>query len=193
MTQRSIVFSIEAEYRRYRSLAEAAMAQLSEPELSTPGPNDGNSVAVIAWHVAGNLASRFTDFLTTDGEKPWRNREQEFASRSPTREELREHWDRGWAILFESLAGLSDDDLDRIVTIRRAEHKVYAALYRSLAHASYHVGQIVYLAKSRRGHEWQFLSIPPGGSDAYNENPDIDRPEAHVSKIADTWAKPDRS
>lgn len=193
MTQRSVISSIEAEYRRYRALAEAAMAQLGEPELSTPGPNDGNSVAVIAWHIAGNLASRFTDFLTTDGEKPWRDREQEFAHRSPTREELQTFWEEGWAILFHSLSGLSDEHLEQNVIIRRAPHTVHAALHRSLAHASYHVGQIVYLAKSLRGNEWQYLSVPPGGSAAYNENPDIDHPAAHVSRIADLVAGRDRS
>ncbi len=115
---RHIIGSIEAEYQRYKALGEGAIAQLDEAELSTPGPNAGNSVAVIVWHLSGNLASRFTDFLTSDGEKPWRHREEEFAARTVTREELMDKWRQGWTVLFEAVAGLTDDRLEQQVTIR---------------------------------------------------------------------------
>src|SRR5215217_9259195 len=106
-----IVNSIRAEYLRYKALAEAAIEQLNDHELSVPGPNTGNSIAVICWHVAGNLRSRFTDFLTSDGEKPWRRREEEFAARTVTRAELREKWDSGWDALLGALATLDDAQL----------------------------------------------------------------------------------
>jgi hypothetical protein len=164
---REILGSIEAEYRRYKALAEGAFAQLSDAELSEPGPNGGNSIAIIARHMAGNFASRFTDFLTSDGEKPWRRREEEFASTGPGRQQLLEHWESGWRILFDSLSALTDADLEKTVTIRGEKHSVHQALHRSLAHASYHVGQIVYAAKGLRGPAWTYLSIPPSQSDVF--------------------------
>ena len=180
---RHIIGSIEAEYQRYMALGERAIAQLDEAELSTPGPNAGNSVAVIVWHLSGNLASRFTDFLTSDGEKSWRHREEEFAARTVTREELMDKWRQGWTVLFEAVAGLTDDRLEQQVTIRGQPLAVHDALHRSLAHASYHVGQIVYLAKSLRKDEWRYLSIPPGGSAAYNQAPTLERPETHADQL----------
>lgn len=180
---KTVLESIEAEYRRYKSLADAAMAQLDEIELMKPGPNGGNSVAVISWHIAGNLASRFTDFLTTDGEKPWRNREDEFASRTPTRQELTDHWERGWDTLLGELSGLTDDHLEQTVRIRGTKLQVNEALHRSLGHASYHVGQMVYLAKALKGEKWLYLSIPPGESESYNQNPTLERAEGHTSRL----------
>jgi len=183
---KTILISIGAEYRRYKTLADAAMFQVSEAELSQAGPGDGNSIAVLAWHVAGNLASRFTDFLTTDGEKPWRDREAEFAVRTPTHEELSAHWERGWAVLFDSLSRLSDGQLQDTVVIRGTELRVHEALHRSLTHTSYHVGQLVYQARALRGADWESLSIPPGGSEAYNRNPTSELPEAHTSRLKDS-------
>ena len=165
---RIIVSSIEGEYRRYKRLGEGAFAQLNDELLCQVGPSGGLSVATIAWHISGNLASRFADFLTTDGEKPWRNRESEFEGRRVNSGELLAKWEVGWKALLAALEGLSDADLSRIVTIRGQEHSVLEALHRSLAHTSYHVGQIVYVGKSLRGSDWQSLSIPPGQSDAYN-------------------------
>lgn len=184
-----ILNSIQAEYRRYKALADSAMAQLSETELGEPGPSHGNSVAVVAWHIAGNLASRFTDFLESDGEKPWRNREDEFSPRTPTREELLTHWERGWQVLFESLSRLTDEQLGQNVVIRGTHLQVHEALHRSLAHTSYHVGQIVYLAKVLRGTDWKYLSIPPGRSEAYNRNPAGERADAHTSRLTDAREK----
>ena len=120
-----------------------------------PGPGGGNSILVICWHVAGNLRSRFTDFLTSDGEKPWRNREEEFQDRAATRAELLAHWEMGWSALLDALAGLTDSDLARTVTIRGQPLRVHEALLRSLAHVSYHVGQVVYAARALRGGAWR--------------------------------------
>jgi uncharacterized damage-inducible protein DinB len=179
----SIVASVQAEYLRYKALAEAAVSQLSEPELAAPGSGGGNSVAVICWHLAGNLHSRFTDFLTTDGEKPSRRRDEEFQPRAVGRAELLAHWDRGWTALLETLNALTDDDLGRTVTIRGQGLTVNEALHRSLAHASYHVGQIVYVARGLRGETWRFLSIPPGQSDRYNAQPTLEKPGAHAASV----------
>ena len=168
---RQIIESITGEYRRYKGLAEGAVRQLDEAQLVEPGSNGGNSIATICWHVGGNLRSRFTDFLTSDGEKPWRRREEEFSARAVTHAELLEHWELGWNTLFATLAGLSDADLGRTVTIRDRPLRVDEALHRSLAHTSYHVGQVVYAARALRGPSWTFLSIPPGQSEAWLTQP----------------------
>jgi hypothetical protein len=168
---RAIVDAIGGEYERYRRLGAAVIDQLDDDQLcSAPGP-ESNSVATIVWHVSGNLRSRFTDFLTTDGEKPWRTREEEFARRSVSGEEVRTEWDRGWEVLFTALGGLDDGDLARTVTIRGVELSVVRALQRSLAHTAYHVGQMVFAGKALKGEGWTYLSIPPGGTAAYNRRP----------------------
>jgi hypothetical protein len=179
----AIVRSITAEYLRYKALAEGALSQLSDTELTTSGAGDANAVVVICWHIAGNLRSRFTDFLTSDGEKPWRQREEEFRPRASTRAELLAHWERGWGVLLETLAGLDDGQLDETATIRGQPLRVYEALHRSLAHVSYHVGQVVYVARGLRGDRWRFLSIPPGQSEAYNTQPTLEKPEAHTATL----------
>ena len=179
----SVLQSIDSEYRRYKALAEAALEQVPEPALSEPGPSGGNSLAVICWHVAGNLQSRFTDFLTTDGEKPWRRREEEFAARSVSREDLAAKWSQGWNALLSTLATLTDADLSKSITIRGQALAVHEALHRSLAHTSYHVGQIVYVAHAIRGREWRYLSIPPGASEAYNANPTGETAATHAKRL----------
>ena len=179
-----LVESIRGEYLRYKALAEAAMDQLDDAQLSQAGPSGGNSIAVICWHVAGNLRSRFTEFLTSDGEKPWRQREEEFAARTVTRAELQAKWSAGWEALLGALASMSDEQLEQTVTIPGQPLRVHEALHRSLSHASYHVGQIVYLAKALRGVDWRYLSIPPGKSDAYNQAPTKDKPSAHSEALS---------
>ena len=179
----SVLDSIRAEYQRYQVLAERALDQVSDEALNTPGPGAGNSLTTIVWHVAGNLRSRFTAFLTEDGEKPWRDREGEFAPRSVSRETLRTEWLAGWAVLHDALAPLTDGDLHRTVTIRGQSLAVHDALHRSLAHVSYHVGQIVYLAHAHRGAGWTYLSIPPGGTAAYNAAPTHESPGAHAERL----------
>jgi uncharacterized damage-inducible protein DinB len=179
---RDTITAIQAEYLRYKSLAEAALAQLDEPQLSAHAAGQ-NSIATICWHVAGNLRSRFTDFLTSDGEKPWRDREDEFAPRNVSRAELLEHWERGWSALFTALEGLSDSDLTSTVTIRAQPLSVREALFRSLAHAAYHVGQVVYVAHALRGDGWKYLSIAPGKSAEYNAAPGSEKPAAHAERL----------
>lgn len=185
----SIIESIRAEYLRYKALAEAAIRQLGEAELSVQGPNGGNSIAVVCWHLAGNLQSRFTDFLTSDGEKPWRERDEEFRARTVTRAELLSKWDQGWEVLLGTLANLSDEQLQRTVVIRGQSLQVHEALHRSVAHLSYHVGQIVYLAKSLRGADWTYLSIPPGQSATYNKAPILERPASHEAALSERIAR----
>ncbi len=179
-----ITGSIRAEFLRYKALAEGAIAQLRDDELGRADPAVDNSVAVLVTHVSGNLASRFTDFLTSDGEKPWRERENEFAPHQPTRYALLSAWDRGWRILIDTLDALEDADLGRTVTIRGTPFTVHAALHRALAHTSYHVGQIVWIAKHVRGPDWRWLSIPPGQTEAYNRMPAYERPDAHAERLA---------
>jgi uncharacterized damage-inducible protein DinB len=180
----TIVQSIKAEYLRYKTLAEGAIDQLEDDDLSREGPNGGNSIAVICWHVSGNLKSRFTDFLTSDGEKPWRQREEEFRARTVSRTELQQKWEDGWKALLDALSGLTDDDLKKTVTIRQQPLLVQEALHRSLSHISYHVGQIVYVAKGFRAAEWNYLSIAPGQSDSYNKAPKYDKPAAQQAMVA---------
>ncbi len=172
---RTVIASIEAEYRRYKALGEGAMRQLNDAELTRTPETESNSIATIVWHIAGNLESRFTDFLTSDGEKPWRNREDEFAPRETTAGEVTGKWERGWQILFGALETVTDDHLPQQVTIRGQGLTVLEALHRSLAHTSYHVGQIVYAAKWMRSSAWTSLSIPRGGSAAYNASPTRER------------------
>jgi uncharacterized damage-inducible protein DinB len=168
---REILSSIEGEWRRYKTLGEGAIRQLQDNEFARSGPGGGNSIAVIVWHVAGNQRSRFTDFLTADGEKAWRDRDSEFESReSVTHAELLEKWNDGWTALFDAIEPLNDEDLSRTVTIRGEKFLVHEALLRLVAHTSYHVGQIVYLAKEFRGSEWDCLSIPLGKSAEFNRN-----------------------
>lgn len=178
-----IVSSIQAEYLRYKGLAEGAIAQVSDAGLVAPGPGGGNSIAVLCWHLAGNFRSRFTDFLTSDGEKPWRGREEEFTRRAVAREELLAHWEGGWAVLLDTLGRLTDADLEREVTIRGQPLRVVEALHRSLAHASYHVGQIVYQARGLKAADWRWLSIPPGQSEQYNARPAMEKAAAHADSM----------
>lgn len=173
---RAIVASVEGEFRRYKALAEGAIGQLHEGELSRSASANDNSVAVIVWHISGNLVSRFTEFLTSDGEKPWRHRDEEFVPRQVTRAELLEKWERGWSVLFATFGALTDAHLPQVVHIRRQPLQVVEALHRSLAHVSYHVGQIVLVAKTARGDTWRSLSIPLGQSERYNQAPGKDRP-----------------
>ena len=181
---RDIVESIRGEFVRYKALAEAAIAQLTDGEL-TDARYGGNSTAVICWHVSGNLRSRFTDFLTTDGEKPWRQRDEEFAARIVTRTELLTKWEQGWDVLFRALSELSDAQLGETVTIRGVPVRAHEALHRALAHVASHAGQIVLIAKATRGGDWKYLSIPPGQSDAYNQNPIGERAASHAQTLTE--------
>lgn len=163
-----VISAAVAEFQRYRSLADRAVAQLSDEQLRAALHPETNSVAVIRQHIAGNLLSRWTDFLTTDGEKPGRRRDDEFVDRGAPREELDEHWERGWRQLFQALSELTDADLARTVLIRAEPHTVALAIQRGLAHVAYHVGQIVMIARQLVGDAWQVLTIPRGASEQFN-------------------------
>jgi hypothetical protein len=155
--------------RGHKRLADNAMTQLNDQQFfAAPDPED-NSVAIIVKHVAGNLRSRFTDFLHSDGEKPDRNRDQEFElTKDATREQIMGWWEQHWQLLFETINSLHPDDLERTVTIRAQPHSVLQALNRAMSHLAYHTGQIVWLAKHWKGAEWQSLSIPKGQSEQVN-------------------------
>ena len=180
---RTLLPLIEAEFARYQLLGERALRQVRPEELHAR-TEQGNSVAVIVWHVAGNLESKFTELLTTDGEKPWRNRDSEFEPRDASPAEVAEKWERGGQVLLAALAELTDDDLAAPITIRGVPFRVDEALLRSLAHLAYHVGQIVLLAKSFRGDDWEYLSIPPGQSEAYNANPVLEKSSMYAENVA---------
>jgi hypothetical protein len=154
-------------FRYYKKLAERAMAQSPDEGLFTTPDAESNSIAIIVKHMAGNMRSRWTDFLTTDGEKPDRNRDTEFEEPPKTRAALLELWERGWKYLFDALEPLTDEDLARTVTIRTEPHSVMQAINRQIAHYAHHVGQIVFLAKhltARATGKWESLSVPRGQS-----------------------------
>ena len=155
-------------FRYYKKLAERAMAQVSEEQLFTTLDAEANSIAIVVKHMAGNMRSRWTDFLTSDGEKPTRNRDGEFVDPAPTRAELMADWEDGWARVFSALEPLTDDDLDRTVTIRGEAHSVMQAINRQVAHYPHHIGQIVLLAKHFAGDRWQSLSVPRNQSADFN-------------------------
>ena len=163
------------EFARYRRLAEGALDQVPEEALGRELGADGNSIAILVGHLAGNLRSRFTDFLTSDGEKSWRERDREFLDPGLARAELMERWSEAWAVLESTLEALGEADLERRVVIRGTELSVAEALARSSCHVAYHVGQLVLLARHAVGADWRSLSIPKGGSQAYNRNPTLER------------------
>lgn len=160
---------VRRQFRGNKRLAESAMAQLKDDEFFVMLDSESNSVAVIVKHLAGNMRSRFVEFLTSDGEKPDRHRDQEFEiGLATTRNEVMRWWDAGWGHLFTALEALTPDDVMKAVTIRGEPHTVLQALNRQLAHYAYHIGQIVFLAKHLRAEEWKTLSVPRGKSEEFN-------------------------
>ncbi len=157
-----------AVFRQYKKLAERAMEQVTDEQLFIAIDAEANSIAIIVKHMVGNMRSRWTDFLTTDGEKPNRNRDSEFAEPPATRAALMAEWENGWSCVFSALEPLSDEDLGRTITIRGEAHSVMQAINRQLAHYPLHVGQIVLLAKHFAGDRWQSLSIPRNRSAEFN-------------------------
>lgn len=152
-----------------KRLADRAVIQVPDDKLHVALDENTNSIAVIMKHVAGNLTSRWTDFLTTDGEKPSRNRDDEFVDTFKSRTEILDCWERGWACLFGSVKSLTPPDLEKTVLIRGEPHSVPLALERSLGHTCYHIGQIVQVARIHAGDKWQTLTIPRGGSEQFNQ------------------------
>ena len=166
---RAMIDGTIGSFRSNKGWADKAIAQLSDDKLHMALDSNTNSIAVIMKHVAGNLLSRWTDFLTTDGEKPWRNRDDEFVDTFHSRDELIACWDSGWQRLFDVLSSLSPDDLAKTVTIRGEPHSVPLAIQRSLAHTAYHVGQIILIARLLAGDHWTTITIPRGASGKFNQ------------------------
>jgi hypothetical protein len=155
-------------FRYYKKLAEGAMEQVTDDQLFAILDPEMNSIAIIAKHMAGNMRSRWTDFLTSDGEKPNRNRDSEFLEPPTTRAAVIAMWNQGWEVLFQALEPLSDADLERSVSIRSEPHSVMQAIQRQIAHYSYHCGQIVFLAKHWKAGDWKSLSVPRNRSEEFN-------------------------
>jgi hypothetical protein len=156
-------------FRQYKGLAERAMAQVTDEQLFAVLDNEMNSIAVIVKHMTGNMRSRWTDFLTSDGEKPTRDRDSEFVDPPASRESLLKVWEEGWQLLFGALEPLAEQDLQQRVTIRGEAHSVMQAINRQVAHYAYHCGQIVLLAKHFNSEKWQSLSVPRGQSGKFNQ------------------------
>lgn len=160
------------EFRRLKGLADRAMAQVSDEEFITPLGDTDNSIAILVKHMSGNMHSRWRDFLTSDGEKPDRARDREFVLEAEdTQQHLLGRWESGWELLFDTLAPLGSDDLERTVTIRGEPFTVLQAINRQLTHNAYHVGQIVYAARHFAGEGWTSLSVPKGKSEEFNREP----------------------
>jgi hypothetical protein len=164
----SYLESIKKQFLYYKTLGEKAMDQLEPEQLFVSINEDTNSIATIVKHLSGNMLSRWTDFMTSDGEKEWRNRDAEFEATIKTKEELLNVWNQGWDCFFEALNGLKSEQLSTIIYIRNEGHTVIEAINRQLAHYPYHVGQIVFYAKMLKQSEWTSLSIAKNKSNSYN-------------------------
>jgi hypothetical protein len=172
---------VRRQFRGHKRLAEGAIAQLRDEELFTALDPESNSIAILVKHLAGNMRSRFTDFLTTDGEKPDRNRDQEFEMNSaPTRTDVMRWWEEGWARVFATIEALKPEDVMRTVTIRGEPHTVLQAINRQIAHYAQHTGQIVFLAKHLRSSEWKTLSVPRGKSREFTAQKNAQKYEKDV-------------
>lgn len=177
--------SATRQFKMYKGLGEKAMAQMNDEALIEMANEDSNSVAIIVKHLWGNMLSRWTDFLTTDGEKPWRQRDAEFDNDVKTREDIMRKWEEGWQCLFAALESITDEDLERIIYIRNEGHTILEAINRQIAHYAYHVGQIVYIAKLYSNHNWKTLSIARNASAQYNEGKFSQ--EKGVRHFTDEW------
>ena len=160
--------SVKKLFLYYKKIGEEAMQQLSEEELFWQYNEESNSIAIIVRHIAGNMLSRFTDFLISDGEKPWRNRDEEFRNGFKSKEELFTKWEEGWSCLFNAVDTLTENDLSAVIFIRNEKHTVTEALNRQLAHYPYHVGQIIFIAKMAKNADWKTLSIARNKSADFN-------------------------
>lgn len=183
----SYLGSIRKQFAYYRQLGERAMAQLDEEQLNFLSDPEANSVATIVQHLSGNMLSRFTDFRSSDGEKEWRQREAEFDNSPRSRVEIQTAWEKGWACLGKVLTDLTEDDLEELVYIRNQGHTIIEALNRQAAHYAYHIGQIVLLARQLKGTAFTSLSIPRGGSAAYNAKKFAQ--EKQRGHFSDEWLK----
>ena len=160
--------SVKKQFLYYKTLGEKAMEQIQPEQLFVSVNEDTNSIATIVKHLSGNMLSRWTDFLTTDGEKEWRNRDGEFENNLQTKEAVMTLWDKGWNCFFDALDSIQPEQLSTIIYIRNEGHTVVEAINRQLAHYPYHIGQIVFYAKQLKTSEWESLSIPKNKSNSYN-------------------------
>ncbi|GAB3511890.1 DUF1572 domain-containing protein [Spirosoma knui] len=179
--------SVISQFEYYKWLGEKTLDQLPDDALFWQYNEQSNSVAILIKHLWGNMLSRWTDFLTTDGEKEWRDREDEFTSDSQSRNELLQKWDEGWRVLLETLQSLREEDLTRIIYIRNQGHSVVEAINRQLAHYAYHIGQLVFLGKMLTK-DWTSLSIPKGASSQFNA--DKFALPKHREYFTDAYLKP---
>lgn len=168
-TAQNYLESVIQQFNYYKSVGERTLDQLTDEQLFWQYNEESNSVAMIIQHLSGNMLSRFTDFMTSDGEKDWRNRDTEFEAAVNSRDALLAKWNDGWRCLFDAISPLTEQDLDKIVKIRAEEHTVAEAINRQLAHYPYHIGQIVYIGKMLTGDNWKSLTIPRGKSGAFND------------------------
>lgn len=165
----SYLTSIIKQFEYYKSLGEKTFSQITNTDIHWQYNSESNSIAIITKHLVGNMLSRWTNFLTEDGEKTWRERDQEFEDTYFNKEEMLKAWEKGWTCLFDALTTITNSQLEQIVYIRNQGHTVTEAINRQLAHYAYHVGQIVFLGKMIQGENWQSLSIPKGKSANYNQ------------------------
>jgi hypothetical protein len=172
--------SAKKEFGYYKLLGEKTFSQLTDEQLFIEANSESNSIATIVKHLRGNILSRWTDFLTTDGEKEWRKRDEEFENDISTREELLQKWQEGWSCLFKALDSISDDDLSRVIYIRNQGHTILEAINRQLSHYPYHIGQIVFIGKMLSDKNWNSLSIPKGGSKEYNRDK-FSKPKTNIN------------
>lgn len=157
------------QFEYYKVMAEKTFEQLQDPELFWQYDDESNSIAILANHLAGNMISRWTNFLTADGEKEWRNRDQEFEPVIKAREEMLSAWEKGWACLFDAINTVDESNFDAKIYIRNEEHSIIKAMNRQLTHCAYHVGQIVFIAKMIRSGDWETLTIPKGKTAEFNK------------------------
>jgi len=162
--------SVEKQFKYYKMLGEKTIQQCSDEMLFDHLGEGSNSIAIIVNHIGGNMLSRWTDFLVADGEKSWRNRDQEFAEVITTREELIQRWESGWSCLFTAIESINEENINTEIFIRNQGHTVVEAINRQMCHYSYHIGQIVLIGKAALGNDWVSLSISKGKSEAYNAN-----------------------
>lgn len=160
-------------FQYYKELGDKTFAQLSDEQMFWQFNEESNSIAIIVKHVAGNMLSRWTNFLTEDGEKDWRKRDSEFENSFSTKEEVIAFWEKGWICLFEALNQINDENIDATIYIRKEPHSVLDAVLRQLAHYPYHIGQMVYIAKMLKNNDWKSLSIPRNKSNDFNKEMDV--------------------
>lgn len=166
---KNFLTSCHKQFEYYKMLGEKTFDQLTEDQLFYQPNESSNSIAILVNHISGNMLSRWTDFLTSDGEKEWRQRDQEFEDVIKTKEEMKIQWEKGWSTLFIALDSIDESNFDTIIYIRNMGHSITEATHRQLAHYSYHIGQIVFLGKLLTDSKWMSLSIPKGNSTTYNK------------------------